>query len=145
MGSQAAARSAQQSDPAPSGKPHLLIVTDCSDRLQGLKASIQTDEVDITGAASPEELSSACHHEHDLAVIDVGPDRLPEVLCTLRSSERHSKISLLVEASRIVVAPGLAGLLPKYRAMPCSRFDLLKLARRLITGEVQPRTKRMLL
>jgi hypothetical protein len=123
----------------------VLIVTDCSDRLRGLKASIQTDEVEITGAASPDELSRACDHEHVLAVIDVGPDRLPEALRILRSSERHSKISVLVEASRIVSAPGLAGLLPKYRAMPCSRSDLLELARHLTTGEVHPRTKRMLL
>ena len=147
MGTQAAVRKAEQSYPALSDKPRLLIVTDCSDRLRSLKASIHTDgvELEITGTASSEELSRACHSEHDLVVIDVGAARLPEVLRALRSSERYSRISLLVEASRVLNEPGLAGLLPKYRAMPCSRSDMLKLARRLTAGEVRHRTRRMLL
>jgi CheY-like chemotaxis protein len=147
MFSQAAARKAEQSYTTLSDKHRLLIVTDCSDRLRSLKASIHTDgiEIEITSAGSSEELSRACHSEHDLVVIDVGAARLPEVLRTLRSSERYSRISLLVEASRIINEPDLVGVLPRYRAMPCSRSDLLKLARRLMTGEVHPRTKRMLL
>lgn len=145
MSSLAITRSARQPSQVASGKSQVLIVTDGLDRLRGLKASMQTGEIEITGAASPDELSRACDHDHDLAVIDVSPDRLPEALHMLRSSEKHRKISVLVEASRIVVAPDLAGLLPKYRAMPCSRFDLLKLARYLTTGEAQPRNKRMLL
>jgi hypothetical protein len=117
-----------------------LIVTDCSERLRGWRASIHTDgiEIETTCAASAEELRRACHREHDLAVIDVDVASLPEVLRTLRASERHSGISLLVEASRVASESGLAGLLPRYRAMPCSRADLLKLTRCLMTGEVQP-------
>jgi CheY-like chemotaxis protein len=144
--SQAAVRRAQQSDPAPSGKPHLLIVTDCSDRMTRLRSLLHADGIEISGAASSEELNRACHREHDLAVIDVGAARLPEVLRILRSSARHSGISLLVEASRVLTEPGLAGVLPKYRAMPCSRYDLVKLAHSLMTGDdVTPREKRMLL
>jgi CheY-like chemotaxis protein len=145
MVSQAAARSAQQSYPAPSGKPRLLIVTDCSDRLTGLRSLLHADGIEITGAATSEELSRACHCEHELVVIDVGMARLPEVLRTLRSSVRHSGISLLVEASRVLTEPGLAGVLPKYRAMPCSRSDLVELAHCLLTGDDRPRQKRMLL
>jgi len=145
MAFQAAVKMAQQSNPAPSGKPHLLIVTDCPDRLRGLRASISTDGIEITGAASSEELSRACQSEHDLAVIDVGAARLPEVLRILRSSVRHSGISLLVEASRVVAEPGLAGVLPRYRAMPCTRSELVKLAHCLLTGDVRPRQKRRLL
>jgi hypothetical protein len=146
MVSQAAVRRAQQSDPAPAGKPHLLIVTDCSDRLAGLRSLLHADGVEITGVGSSEELSRACHGKHDLVVIDVGAGRLPEVLCTLRSSARHSRISLLVEASRVLTEPSLAGVLPKYRAMPCSRSDLVKLARCLIAGDdVHHRRKGMLL
>lgn len=145
MVSQAAVRRAQQSDPAPAGKPHLLIVTDCSDRLAGLRSLLHADGVEITGVASSAELSRACHREHDLVVIDVGAASLPEVLRTLRSSVRHSGISLLVEASRVLTEPGLAGVLPRYRAMPCSRSDLVKLVRCLITGDDRPVNKRMLL
>ena len=141
MISQAAVRRAQQPNPAPSGKPQLLIVTDCPDRLRGLRDSISTDGIEITEAPSSEELSRACQSEHDLAVIDVGAARLPEVLRILRSSVRHSGISLLIEASRILNEQGLAGVLPRYRAMPCSGSDLVKLARRLLTGNVRPRQK----
>jgi hypothetical protein len=106
---------------------------------------LHADGVEISGAASSEELSRACHREHDLAVIDVGAAHLTEVLRILRSSVRHSGISLLVEAGRVLAEPGLAGVLPKYRAMPCSRSDLVKLSRCLIDGAIRPGNKRMLL
>ena len=80
MFSQAAVRSAPQAYPAPSGKPRVLIVTDCVDRLWSWQGSIHTEEIEITGAASPEELSRACRRTHDLAVIDVSAVSLPEVL-----------------------------------------------------------------
>ena len=69
----------------------------------------------------PKSSSRACHRKHDLVVIDVGAGRLPEVLYILRSSARHSGISVLVEAGRVLTEPSLVGVLPKYRAMPCSR------------------------
>jgi hypothetical protein len=142
---QAAVRSAPQASPAPSGKHQILIVTDCAERLWDWWGSIQTEEVEITGAASPEELRRACRRTHDLAVIDVSARSLPEVLHTLRSSERHNGIALLVEASRVNTEPDLAGLLPLYRAMPCGRSDLLKLARGLMAGDVRPAHRRILL
>jgi len=140
-----AARTAQQASPAPVGRPHLLIVTDCPARLRGLRALISNGGMEITGATSSEELRRACQSEHQLAVIEVAAARLPEVLRTLRSSARHNGISLLVEASGILTEPGLAGVLPRYRAMPCSRSDLVKLSRCLITGDVRPANKRTLL
>jgi hypothetical protein len=145
MISHAAVRKAQQAYPAVAGKPHLLIVTDCPDRLRDLRASISTEGIEITGTASSEELNRACQSEHDLAVIDVGAARLPEVLRILRSSVRHSGISSLVEASKVLIEPGLTGVLPRYRAMPCSRSDLVKLAHDLMTHDVRPGDKRMLL
>ena len=77
-------------------------------------------------------------------MIDVGAARLPEVLRTLRSSVRHSRISLLVEASRRLDEQCLAGVLPKYRAMSCSRSDVVKLVRRLTAGDIRPENKQML-
>lgn len=141
MISQVAVKKAQAFSPASSSRPHLLIVTDGADRLSDLQAALQIDGIEITGAISSAELSRACQREHRLVVIDVSPSHLPEILRTLRTCVRHSGISLLVEASRIVTAPGLAGLLPQYRAMPCSRPELKKLARRLLTGDVRPRKK----
>lgn len=147
MGSKAVARSKHLLSPAPVSKHRVLIVADCSDRLRAWEDSMHTDgiESEVTSAGSSEELSRACHRAHDLAVIDVGAASLPEVLRILRSSMRHSGISLLVEASRVVAEPGLAGVLPKYRAMPCSRSDVVKLVRCLLAGDVHPGNTRMLL
>lgn len=143
MISQATTRGQRPFSPAPVSRRRLLIVTDCPDRLTGLKALLHADGVEITSAASPEELSRACHRAHDLAVVDVSPAGLPEALKALRGSQGHGAISVLVEASRIVAEPGLSGLLPKYRAMPCSRFELVELVRYLITSTVRLRERRM--
>lgn len=115
-------------------RPRLLIVSDAADRSGSLRAALDVGEIEIEAVTSPEELDQACAGEHDLAVVDVAPAQLNRVLKILRESPRHSEISVLVEASRIVVEPGLASLLPKYRAMPCSRAELITLARRRTTS-----------
>lgn len=138
MISQAMAMNKQQFGPTTFSKHRLLIVADSSDRLAGLSALLRADEVEITSASSPEELSRACQEDHDQAVIDVSPARLPEVLKALRGSRGHAAISVLVEASRIVAERSLAGLLPKYRAMSCRRSDLVKLTRRQVISTDRP-------
>jgi hypothetical protein len=145
MSYQAVATGKHKLNIAPVSKRRLLIVTDCSDRLTGLRALLQADGVELTSAVSSEEFSRACHHEHDLAVVDVSPARLPEVLKALRGSLGHATISVLVEASRIVAEPGLNGILPKYRAMPCSRSDLVELTRYQLVSTDRPRRRRILL
>jgi len=52
----------------------------------------------------------------------------------LRESPAHSEITVLVEASRIATEPSLAGVLPHYRAMPCSHSELVTLARRRLAS-----------
>jgi DNA-binding response OmpR family regulator len=115
-------------------KPRLLIVSDAADRSGSLRAALDVGEIEIEGVTSTEELDRACAGEHDLAVVDVAPAQLTRVLKILRESPRHSEIAVLVEASRIVVEPDLTSILPKYRAMPCSRAELIALARRRIAS-----------
>ncbi len=116
----------------PHSRPRLLIFSDCSDRLIKLNALLAAGEIEITSATSLEELHHACRGGHDLAVIDVGPASLVTVLDALRDSEGYAEIPVLVEATRLATAPGLTGVLPKYRAMPCSHAELVTLARRRI-------------
>ena len=52
---------------------------------------------------------------------------------TLYENKEHAEIPVLVEHSRIAAAP-LTGVLPKYRAMPCSQNELIRLARRRLTS-----------
>jgi hypothetical protein len=128
MISSAAAMSQSPLDAVPSGRPRLLIITDSSERLSKLRASLNIGEVEITGATSPEEMCRGCCGWQDLAVVDVSPAHLGGVLKALRQCAGCTKISVLVEAGRIFDDPSLAGLLPTYRAMPCSGSDLITLA-----------------
>lgn len=129
----------------PSGRPRLLIITDSPERLSKLRASLNIGEVEITSAISPEEMCSACRGWQDLAVVDVSPTHLGGVLQALRRCAGCTKIPVLVEAGRISNDPSLAGLLPTYRAMPCSHSDMVALARRRINpGAERQKTQRLL-
>jgi hypothetical protein len=80
-----------------------------------------------------EEVRRACNTGHDLAVVDVGPGKVIDVLQTLRNSAKHGDISVLVDTSRLLEDPSLAGVLPKFRAMPCNSEELVLLARSRVT------------
>jgi DNA-binding response OmpR family regulator len=124
----------------------LLIVTDSVERAASLRASLDTDRVEVTCITSPADLSLACRCGHDLAVVDVGASEIVEVLKGLRSSAGCETISVLVQASRLASDPSLTGVLPAYRAMPCSQADLIALARRRLTasGKNQRLARKML-
>ena len=126
-------------------KIRLLIVSDSSDRLARLRAFLAASGTEITSAVSPEEFGRACRREHDVAVVDVSPRYLPGVLKELRLSEGHAQASVLVAASQLTAGPELAGVLPKYRAMPCSPADLLTLVRRRTSSPVRHANPRTLL
>ncbi len=145
MVSQATVTSKSQSRRQPPGKPRLLIVCDSADRLRRLRSPLDTGEAEITCVSSLQDLDRACRSEHDLAIIDVQPARIRGVLQALRTSARHAGISLLVEASRVIDEPELAGVLPKYRAMPCGDSELLTLARWRINPDGGRRNERTLL
>lgn len=122
-------------------KPRLLIISDAPDQLNNLRAAFSTAEVEIA-CVTPQGLRFACGHQHDLAVVDVGPAQLIDVLKTLRADSGYSEIPVLVDVSRIAAEPVPAGVLPKYRAMPCRPFELVRLVRRRlisITGRWRAR------
>ncbi len=114
-------------------RPRILIVSDSAERIPQLQAGFDSQEVDIASAVFPEEWEYVSGDKHDLAVVDVGPALLEPLLGNLRASKQHAEIPVLVEQSRIAAAP-LTGVLPKYRAMPCSHDELIRLARRRLTS-----------
>ncbi|MFN0119116.1 MAG: hypothetical protein ACKV2V_01290 [Blastocatellia bacterium] len=118
-----------------SSRNRLLIIADSQERTDALRALIATDHTEITCLTHPEQLIIACLCGHDLAIIDVAPAGLVEILKLLRSSAGCEEISVLVDASRIAADATLIGVLPAYRAMPCSRGDLITLARRRIATQ----------
>jgi len=114
-------------------RPRVLIISDSAERIPHLQAGLNPQEVEIASAVFPEEWGYVSGVTHDLAVVDVGPALLEPLLGNLRASKEHAEIPVLVEQSRIAAAP-LTGVLPKYRAMPCSHDELIKLARRRLTS-----------
>jgi DNA-binding NtrC family response regulator len=123
----------------------LLIISDSGDHLSRLRSSLSGSNVEITGALSQEEIDQAYRRRHDLAVVDVGPGDLSEILKSLRSSRVHAETTVLVEASRLSGGEHqLAGVLPQYRAMPCSPSELVTLVRHR-TGFATQHEKRRLL
>ncbi|HKQ89750.1 MAG TPA: hypothetical protein VJZ77_03630 [Blastocatellia bacterium] len=79
---------------------------------------------------SLEELVRACDGCHDLVALDVSPDQIGPMLKQIRTSASHEMVPVLVEATRLTSDLSLAGLLPEYRAMPCSRMEMLALVQR---------------
>jgi DNA-binding response OmpR family regulator len=120
-------------EPEAVSRPRILIISDSSERIPHLQAGFDSQEVEVASAVFPEEWEYVSGAGADLAVIDVGPALLEPLLGNLRASKEHSEIPVLVEQSRVAAAP-LTGVLPKYRAMPCSYDELIKLARRRLTA-----------
>ena len=119
--------------PVAESRPRILIISDSTERIPHLQAAFDSQEVEITCAMFPEEWGDVSGDRYDLAVIDVGPALLEPLLGNLRASREHAEIPLLVEKSRIAMAP-MSGVLPKYRAMPCSHDELIRLASRRLTS-----------
>ncbi len=114
--------------------PRLLIVTDSQLRANHLLVALRVTDIEITVATTPDELRRATEEEHDLAVVDVEANELPGVLAALRATASHAEVPILVEISRVAHTPHLSGVMPRYRAMPCSPTELVVLARRRIAA-----------
>lgn len=123
----------QGREPEAVSRPRVLIISDSAERIPHLQVGFDSQEVEIASAVFPEEWEYVSGERHDLAVVDVGPALLEQLLGNLRASKEHAEIPVLVEQSKIAAEP-VPGVLPKYRAMPCSQNELIRLARRWLTS-----------
>jgi hypothetical protein len=119
-----------QPNSLPGAKLRLLLISDSPERLTQLRAELTTTGIEVATATFPEEIRSAERERYDLAVLDVSPTLLAGALQALREDLEYAHIPILVEAGRLSISHALAGVLPRYRAMPCSRADLIALTRR---------------
>ena len=119
-------------------------MTDTADRVATLRATLAQPGVEITAALSGEGLEQQSYGQHDLVVVDVGPQHICETLQALRQNNVHGDIPVLVTAARITDHQGLSGVLPQYRAMPCSQVEMLTLVRRLTTAAAPQKESRHL-
>ena len=140
-----AVNSALQPIPFPNSKTRLLLVSDSHDRLKSLEAGLNNNGFDITTVCSLEELATACNNCHDLIALDVSPEQLAPMLKQIRTSATHAMVPVLVEATRLTSDLSLVGLLPEYRAMPCSRMEMLALVQRGVEQEAGDPARRHIL
>lgn len=110
--------------------PRLLIVTDSQTQADHLTIAIGISQIDLMVATTPEELQRASGEEYDIILVDVEAAELRGILATLRANPALAEVPILVEISRMTPEPGLAGVMPQYRAMPCGPTELVSLARR---------------
>lgn len=108
----------------------LLLVSDRADCLNDLRNTVDDQEFDITCVSSFEEFLRASRNEYDVAVLDVLSTQLVPILKAIRTSEKNAGAAVLVEASRVNNDLNLAGVLPLYRAMPCSQAEMVALLRK---------------
>lgn len=138
-------RTTRQLHLVPPPKPRVLLVCDSAAGTAKLSSALKLGAVEIVSVSHGEELSRLAGQEYTLAVIDVAPAKLVEVLKTIRASERQAGLPLFVEASRIISEASFAGVLPQYRAMPCGYAELVTLVRqRLAPTQRTPNPGRVL-
>lgn len=115
--------------------PRLLIITDSPPRADRLLMALRLNDLNVTTASTPDEWTRASESAHDLIVVDVEAAQWQSILAALRANPLHAEVPILVEISRLVHAPNLSGVLPYYRAMPCTPTELVALARRRLTSQ----------
>lgn len=131
--------------PVPAPKTRLLLITDSTERLKEVKDGISAGDFEITGISSLHELRAACRKHHDLVVVDVGSTQIRLILSFLRNNPRHSSIPLLVDSTRLHENPGLAGVLPTFRAMACNHVEIRALLQTYCRSASSPEANRLAL
>src|SRR5262245_12950501 len=108
-------------------KPRLLLISDSDERLRTLKSGINSANFEIRSISSLDALHMVCRKAYDLIALNVTPGRISAILELIRMSTGLRRIPVLVESAGINDDLDLAGVLPHYRAMPCSHTELIKL------------------
>jgi hypothetical protein len=106
----------------------LLLICDSTEELQSLRAALAFCEAEITSASSLKDVIRVCANgRFDLIIVNLGPELLPDLLRLLRIECGHGETPILVESGRVGNDRALAGVLPRFQAMPCTRLELLRL------------------
>jgi hypothetical protein len=121
----------------------LLIVSDEPQRANTWRKALLGQACEVTEQTLKLTGSSFLPRNFDLVVVDVTATRLIQVLATIRATERQ--IPVLVDASRLPTDLSCVGVLPQFRAMACTRPDLLRLVNQYCKPADRPTPIRQLL
>jgi hypothetical protein len=119
-------------------QPRVILITDSIEGASPLQTALSKEQITITVVQLFATHQRPCWCDHDLAIVNVAPELLRQVLSQLRASQNCEAISILVDVTRLSAQPSLAGVLSAYRAMPCGGYELLRLARRRIAALAHP-------
>jgi DNA-binding response OmpR family regulator len=108
----------------------IMIISDSPEHLKTLRTLVNPSLFEIKAVSTQEDLGRICDESHDLAIIDLNSTQLPDALSKIRGCEDNADIPVLVSLNRIAGDPSITGLLPQYRAMPCSPAELAILMQR---------------
>lgn len=126
----------RQSAERPARLPiRLFVVSDEKQRAGAWRKALLGQLCEVTEQAHTLNISQSLQRTFDLVVVDVAAAQLTQVLATIRAIE--GQIPVLVDASRLPSDLSCAGVLPQFRAMACTRPDLL----RLVNQYCQPADK----
>jgi DNA-binding NtrC family response regulator len=130
--------------------PQVLVIADDQHQAKPLLAALAQLEVRITCLHLTAEVADAplIKGRFDLIVLDVGPEWLEPLLKQIRGDAKGAEIPVLVATNRVTEVVGLAGVMPKYRAMPCTPNEILRLAKHRFTRiarQLQASSSRLML
>jgi hypothetical protein len=128
-------RQSQRSVPP---QTRLLLVCDSAAGTARLRSALNLGAVEIVSVVHCEELRRVGGQEYALAIVDVTPTKLVDVLKTIRANEGLAELPVFVQAGGISAEAGFAGVLPQYRAMPCGYNELVALARQRLAPAKRP-------
>ncbi len=125
--------------------PRILILCDTPERIPPLQAVFSTQHVELTSILFPEEWDYVINEQYDLALLSVAPELLEAALKNLRACDPQGRLTILVEMADAVVPTKLAGVLPQYRAMQCSRDEMIRLAKKRFATSSRPNAAALML
>ncbi len=125
--------------------PRILILCDTAERIPPLQAVFSTQHVELTSILFPEEWDYVINEQYDLALLSVAPELLEAALKNLRACDPQARLTILVEMADAAVPTKLAGMLPQYRAMQCSRDEMIRLAKKRFAVSSRPSAAALML
>lgn len=116
-----------------------------AERIPPLQAVFSAQRVELTSIVFPEEWDYVANGHYDLALLSVAPELLEAALKNLRARDPQARLTILVEMTNAAVPPKLAGVLPQYRAMQCSRDEMIRLAKKRFATSSRPSAAALML
>jgi len=117
--------------------PRLLLISESPHASSEFRRSIKDGSADMTTVFDLGNLPDALASPHDIAIVQVSTSSIQLVLEQIRRSIIHVDIPILVDRTQLNFTGELAGIMPRFRAMPCTPAELISLTQRRIATHIE--------